>query len=59
MTGKPDKAKVYCPKEDTRVGETILPKNAAPVKDPLEGLELKDWQNRLLAILNGEPKAEK
>lgn len=56
---KPDKAKVYCSKEDTRVGETILPKKAPPVKDPLEGLELKDWQKRLLAILNGEPDERK
>ena len=52
---KPDKAKKYCMKDDTKTGKTYTPDPTPSIKDPLEGLELRDWQRELLDILEQEP----
>lgn len=54
---KPDKAKVYCMKEETRTGKTYLPDGTPSISDPLEGLELRKWQKELLEELQKEPDA--
>lgn len=47
-------ARNYCGKDETRSGEKIE-SIKQKVKDPLEGIELRQWQKDLLKLLEEEP----
>lgn len=48
-------ARQYCMKKETRAGEIASNNVKEEVRDPLEGLELHDWQRDILALLTKEP----
>lgn len=53
-----DKAKAYCLKSETAICPPIVPEGTRirrPLKDPLEGKELRRFQSMLINLVNSEP----
>lgn len=49
------RAKAYCSKKETRIGETHTSSNTLSVKDPLHGKQLYPWQTAVIDILKTDP----
>lgn len=59
---KRDAAIQYCSKRETRSGEVFTNmkiKIRAAIRDPMEGLALKPWQEEILSVLKQEPDPRK